>query len=250
MTDLNTHILPHMDGNNLDVKTSAELLRQEYTTGTYRIALTPCFDCRKETADAFLRRRSDSIGALMQYADTSRSKLHLKLGAEVCYSPELMRTDLRPLCLEGTDVLLLRLPEQTPEFLPEALTQMQRDGLIPLIANANRLSYVRNHPGMLADWIELGALIQVDANALLRNDSEQKLVLNLLRWRLAQIVSSGASHPEKQPVRLSKAMRILIRHVNPETAIYVQETARTLFDGQEPEYPEFHRPKYVLGRWI
>ena len=105
------------------------------------------------------------------------AELTLKRGCEVYFSPRLLTENAEALCLEGTKVLLLELPVlQKPAFLREVLTALVQKGITPLIAHVERYQYVAQDPGILADWVELGALIQVNAQSVLDGGLAQKLI--------------------------------------------------------------------------
>ena len=86
----------------------------------------------------------------------------MKLGAEIFYSSELATIDLRPLCLTGTNLLLIEFP---PAYYPreaeDVLYQLTRRGFVPLIAHVERYAFVRENPNILCDLIEAGAYTPV-----------------------------------------------------------------------------------------
>ena len=89
------------------------MLRAEHTQGVNRVVLTPHFYCEEESIEVFLQRRKKAFSAL-QTAISDQPHTddipELCLGAEVAMSSALAQMDLQPLCISGTNVLLLELP--------------------------------------------------------------------------------------------------------------------------------------------
>ena len=113
MIDFHCHILPKMDDGSDSINTSLAMLREEHTQGVNRVVLTPHFYCEEESIEAFLQRRKKAFSAL-QTAISDQPHTddipELCLGAEVAMSSALAQMDLQPLCISGTNVLLLELP--------------------------------------------------------------------------------------------------------------------------------------------
>ena len=163
MTDLHTHILPGMDDGPKTLADAMALVERAAIQGVDHIALTSHFHCENESVEAYLARREIAFSALREVCPR---ELSLKRGCEVYFSPRLLTENVEALCLEGTKVLLLELPVlQKPAFLREVLTALSQKGITPLIAHVERYQYVAQDPRILAVWVELGALIQVNAQS-------------------------------------------------------------------------------------
>lgn len=238
MTDLHTHILPGMDDGPKDVPAALVLLEQEYAQGVRNVALTSHYHCEAEELDAFLARRERAYSELSEVAPKGMT---LKRGCEVFFSPELLRLDVRKLCLEGTSCLLLELPIlQKPAFLNEVLLALTARGIMPLIAHAERYLYVQRDPRLLTEWIDLGARIQVNAG------SDAAFVRKLLRCRLVHVMASDAHHVSHRPADLSAGLEKL----NAEDAARLKNNAELIFAGQRVPAGEVRTPKKVLGFWL
>lgn len=238
MTDLHTHILPGMDDGPKDVSAALALLEQEYAQGVRNVALTSHYHCEAEELDDFLARRELAYSELSKVAPKGMT---LKRGCEVFFSPELLKMDVRKLCLEGTSVLLQELPIlQKPAFLNEVLLGLSAKGVVPLIAHAERYLYVQRDPRLLTQWIDLGALIQVNAG------SDAAFTRKLLRWGLIHVMASDAHHVTHRPADLGTGLDRLSR----EDAARLKNNAELLFAGQSVPAGEVRTPKKVLGFWL
>lgn len=250
MTDLHTHILPGMDDGAPDLEHALALLELERQQGVKQIALTSHFRPDRMELRDFLSRREDALGQLRSAVGTAGAP-ELKAGCEVYYSPRLADMDLDRLCLEGTDLLLLELPTTAkPRFLTETMEELSTQGYTMLIAHAERYAYVAEEPGILGEWMEYGAWIQLNASSLIRGGAQAKLCRNLLRWGLAHVISSDAHSTDRRPPNLDRGLNAARKMLGEETALRLERNARGLFCGDIPdrEYP--HIPRKFLGHWI
>lgn len=246
MTDLHTHILPGMDDGPKDLSSAKALLEQERLQGVHNIALTSHFHCEMESVDGYLTRREAAFSELLKIVPKDMT---LKRGCEVFFTPELLSADPERLCLERTKYLLLELPIlQKPAFVHEVLMGLSVRGITPVIAHAERYQYVRNDPTLLADWIDLGALIQVNAGSLTGQGSG--FVLKLIKWGLVHILASDAHSASHRPANLERGLEILQRKLGAEQAQLLEQNASAIFAGQSVPAPQTHRPKKVLGFWF
>lgn len=249
MTDLHTHLLPALDDGAADLDKALELLQRQLAQGVRQIALTSHFRPDKMTIPEFLERRAAAWQTLSAHPAVQAADCTLKLGAEVEYSPQLMQTDLHPLCLTGTNVLLLELQvHHRPQFLGRMLDCLQEDGIIPLIAHAERYQYVEENPALLMEWVDRGAYIQINGGSLLRNDRQGKLAMKMIRWGLAHVVASDTHSPEKRPPCLQEAMALVEKKLGEATVRRLQDNAAMLFDGEEPDLRHVTAPR-KLGPW-
>ena len=251
MTELHSHILPGIDDGARDLEAAEKLLIQCACQNVDQIALTSHFRSERQSLENFLVRRAQSWEQLQTCLPRIPGQFRFRLGAEVYYSPRLPELEVEKLCLEGTDVLLLELPmTHRPQFLLQTLDALQCRGIQPLIAHVERYPYVREDPVLLARWLEAGALNQINASGLLPDSKHQSFVMKLVSWGLVQVVAGDVHDPAKRPQRLKNAFSALEARLGDGTARQLQENARKLFDGEEPEGPSWHCPRKILGRWI
>ena len=244
MTDLHTHILPGMDDGPKTLPDAMALLERAAIQGVDCIALTSHFSCENESVEAFLARREMAFSALREACP---AELTLKRGCEVYFSPRLLTENTEELCLEGTRVLLLELPVlQKPAFLREVLTALVQKGITPLIAHVERYQYVAHDPGILADWVELGALIQVNAQSVLDGGLARKLI----KWGLCHIVASDAHSIRHRPVNLRAALDTVSKALGVEKAGELERNAADLFSGRTVVPGPYRMPKKILGFWL
>ena len=208
MIDLHTHILPFVDDGASDIDQAKELLREEAANRVDKVLLTPHFDYEKESVDEFVERR-DKAFALLNAELGEEDLPQMRLGAEVRYSPDLLDLDLHKLTLGGSIYLLLELPYATyPTFIERVIEMMVERQIVPILAHVERCVYFRHHPKLLKALIDRGALAQVSADVVMKNEF-RSFSMSCLRHSLAHFVASDAHNmSERRPCMLG-AMSVL-----------------------------------------
>lgn len=110
MIDMHAHILPGVDHGSQSVKMSLELLEKAMEVGIDTVVATPHFYPGPDTLQSFLDKRERGRAKLMQAMQQRSLDCTILMGCEVNLRFGLSELDLRPLCIEGTDILLLEMP--------------------------------------------------------------------------------------------------------------------------------------------
>ena len=251
MTDLHCHILPGLDDGAKDLDVSGELLRRQCAAGVQRVAFTPHFHFERQDVDQFCRRRDAAAAELVQCYPELASQLELKKGAEVFFSPTLLESDPRPLCLEGTGLMLVELPvTYRPQWTVEVLYQLGTLGITPLIAHVERYPYVMEDPNLLIDWIEAGAYTHVNASSLVLHKRRRAQILKMIRHGLVHLVCTDAHSPDKRPPLLGQAMELVRRRCGGQKAQEMEALSLGLWRGEQPEPPAAAPMRRLLGRLV
>lgn len=219
MVDIHTHILPGVDDGAPNPEESVRLLRAELADGIHRLYLTPHFDCRRQSAEEFLQRRSEAFAVLTD-ALKGTSVPQMRLGAEVRYTPDLLELDLHRLTLGGSVYLLLELPDVVyPTFVEQVVEKMLERQIVPILAHVERCRYFRHRPAILKDLIDRGALAQVSADVVMTKPS-RSFSMACLRHGLAHFVASDAHNVAKRPPCLGRAVSVLLPKKQEQLAQY------------------------------
>ena len=164
-TDFHSHCLPNLDDGAADVKTSVAMLREVAQQGVTRVAATPHFYIGEHSASAFFRERQRAYEEIRPYLTGDMPEV--LLGAEVLIREGISRYDLRPYCLQGTNILLVELPFMAPPYwvLEELEGLALGQGLTLMLAHLDRyLSwYSRDQLEALLDLP--GVIVQLNADS-------------------------------------------------------------------------------------
>lgn len=251
MIDLHTHILPNIDDGAKDVTASIKLLKQCAEQKIRRVALTSHFDCEKESLECFLERRELSYEMLKKRLKNQNGGFQFKLGAEVFFSTQLLNMDIKNLCMEGTDVLLMELPVgYRPQFFRETLYELQLVGILPVIAHVERYPYILENPQILAEWIDAGVYIQVNAGSILQQNQRAKMIMKLIKWGMVHVIASDAHSYNSRPQLLRQAFVEIEKQLDAQSVYQLKDNAQRLFEGNELEKVNYHNPRKILGHWV
>lgn len=187
MTDLHTHILPHMDDGAPDTAVSLKMLRMEVEQGVTGVALTPHFYRNRETPERFLSRRQAAWERLSgAMAEEPGPFPELVLGAEVAWMPNMDQWgDLEALCLGGSRCLLLELPfaPWSGNMIDQLYNLLGRGAVTPVLAHLER--YLRTQKKEhIRELYRMNIPIQLSAGCLLGAVD---------RWRMLRLLRSGGS---------------------------------------------------------
>ena len=251
MTDLHSHILPGVDDGSKSVEMSLDLLRRQYEDKVTQIALTPHFNFEKQSMQEFLQKRNNAARELGLVFQKSGLAQRMKLGAEVFYSSQLAETDVKPLCLTGTQLLLIEFhPAYYPTEAADVLYQLTRRGIVPLIAHVERYVFVREDPNLLCDLIEAGAYTQMNATSLVMHKKHQKLFLRMIRRGMIDVLGTDTHSPTKRPPKLGAAMSLVNKKCGENAMRQLIKNANTLFKGGQPSRPVPQPMRQILGHWM
>jgi len=192
LTDLHTHILPGVDDGAPNLEISLQMLQCAKDLNVGTIVATP-----------HLRRAKDfeicraSFTQFRPHAD--KAGIRLLMGFEVHYRMLEDQVRIRDCTIEGTNRLLMELPEGAlmPNWVT-ILVDLVEAGIHPMIAHPERYRYIQNDIECAAQIRSYGCDLQIDARPLtgLPLTAEQRCAQRLLREGLCDHIASDAHRPE------------------------------------------------------
>lgn len=207
--DIHSHILSGFDDGASSDAESLEMARAAVKGGTSLMAATPHYDIENPAYE--LEHVSGEVARLNLLLIEEGIPLTLVPGLEVRISAGLHRLamhsasgsaacgpgwrqepflPLQSLTLGGSGVfLLLDLPMGSmPIATPEILFQIRLSGFHPVLAHPERNRHLLDNPGLLSDFCEQGALLQVNSGSLTGIFGRET------RREALRLVSSGTAH--------------------------------------------------------
>lgn len=205
--DIHCHLLPGVDDGAGDPGEAMALLRMAYGDGIRTLVLTPHYrGSYKQNSPDMLR---EIFFRLQSSAAEEMPELRLYLGQEIAYeqaAPETL-AEGKALTLGDSDYCLL-------EFSPNALrsrilggvAEILRYGYIPILAHAERCSALRKEPSLADELLNMGALIQLNADSVLGRWGwgVGRFCRRLLREGKAQFIATDAHDLQDRPPLLHK----------------------------------------------
>ena len=168
MIDFHNHILPNVDDGSKSLDMSLEMLIFAANQGITDVVNTVHYQHPKvETEDISEKRIRREVEHLQQHLDKNDIKIKLHIGAEVFFLPNLLKIKDDPLATfsHGKYMLIEFQPHQIPDIQKQQLFDLRMSGVVPIIAHPERYKAVQEDINIVADWLEAGCLIQVDAGS-------------------------------------------------------------------------------------
>lgn len=199
MTDFHSHLLPEIDDGSRNVKESLAMLDLLSQQSIHRVVATPHFYANDESVSEFLSRRQESYEKLSQYVTDEMPEI--VQGAEVRYYEGISRMkDLKSLCVQGTRLLLLEMPERRwSDYTLRELSDIASDGRIHLVlAHIERCMNFQNKSTFYG-LLQNDVLFQVNASYVNGFFSQRKAMKLLKRCEIHFIGSDCHNMTERAP---------------------------------------------------
>ena len=193
--DIHTHILPGVDDGAKTVQDAMALLRLAWEHGTRVLVLTPHYRGRfKKNSHALLQERFMELKAQV---DVDLPGLDLYLGQEIYYEVDAPGdlTAGKLLRLNNSAYVLLEFRPNTPRNqIIHGINEVTLSGFVPIIAHAERYAAFREDAGLADEVLEMGALIQLNADSVLGKHgfSVRRCCHRLLKHKKVHFIASDA----------------------------------------------------------
>ena len=221
MIDIHHHLLPGLDDGSPDLETSLKMAAMAAADGITHVVCTPHANHRYPY-DPF--RVEDLIASLRLRLREAGIALELARGADFHLTFENIQAaiaDPGRYSLAGRGYLMTELPDYaTLSSFDETYYHLQLAGMTPVITHPERNPTLQERPGKLADWLRLGALVQVTAGSILGHMGKkaQKLSLQLLQNKWVHFVATDAHNLTSRPPKLQPAYIEVSKRFGIETA--------------------------------
>ncbi len=250
-TDLHSHILPAIDDGAKNADVSVKLLSMEIQQGVRQLVLTPHFNCEQITVEQFIKKRRQSALELLENAKKAGIQMRIKLGAEVYFSPMMPKLDLKALCIQGTNYLLVELPvSYNPSWTQDIFFACRLQGVKPLVAHVERYPYIIENPDILYELVSQGALAQGNAASIIRDDKRSRLMMKFFEWNILHVISSDTHSVKHRPPYIKQAYDCISDKLGASMAAEIAENAAKIFSGTALELREPMHPKKRFGIYV
>ena len=193
MIDIHTHILPGLDDGAKTEEIALAILQEEISQGVSEIVFTPHYYGKRRSPEEFCEKCN---AVLTDLKNNLPDGIQVRLGAEVHFTGLNMPAydSLCKLAIEGTKYILLELPfmEAWSQSLLRGLEYfIEETGYTPIIAHVERYEEVLKKPMLASVLVDMGCLLQVNAQAFLER-GEKKFAFALLKHGLVHCLGSDA----------------------------------------------------------
>ena len=234
MIDIHSHILPEIDDGARSMDEAVKMAALAFADGIEQMVCTPHLfnGISKDPGPAEIE---DRVGAL-QHA-IGPGGLKVLPGSEVRMTASLFKHVQAELLttLNRKTYMLVELPTPSvPRRAREWFRKLKRQGVNPILVHPERNRVIQRSPGMVADFISDGVLIQVTAMSVAGQFGfEAKTCVDkLLRHNCVHFLASDTHRPEKRPPVLSRGRESAAAIIGKEAArILVEDNPLAVVNG-------------------
>lgn len=230
--DFHTHILANLDDGAKDVGMSFKMLDIAEKCGAETIILTPHVNASSDF-EAFLKARDESFSDLKKEIDANHlSYPDILLGAEVQLDSALSeRENVRSLCIEGTDLILLELPYApwNSWYNHEIYSIISKHEVTPIMAHIER--YLRSPKDIkkLDSLVSYGVKFQINASSFL-SFRGRRIIKELAAEGLISAIASDCHNTSRRSPDISRALKAFSRKFGEEFIEHIYKKSDSLLD--------------------
>lgn len=234
MLDIHSHILHRFDDGPVSIEKSIELIKALEASGVTDAVASSHFYSHRMSIDEFCDRRDRRIAELKEAAVQNDIRLNILSGAEVHIDRLLLNAEtLRPLCIEGTNTILLEIPHDTvdmeePLYLIEKIISYY--SVKPVIAHVERYGFFFRRMKNLEYFKDMGCIIQIDAVCLMSGIFMRNFALKAIKKGYVDVIASDCHDVELREPNLAKAYAVIEKKLGTETVQYLKNNAEMLIE--------------------
>lgn len=233
--DFHSHALFGIDDGAKDMDMSLGMLKASKNMGVETVLLTShCYPYSSKDIEKYIEKREESYNQLACNKDIPR----LVKGCEVHLTGDISRFgNLRKLCIENTDYMLLEMPH-TPwnDKLIEVVYKLTLMGIRPIIAHDERNMHQKQE--LRNALYELDVLIQINAPSLFMF-SYRKEIDKMLKLGLGHVIGTDMHNLTSRKPCFDKAKKKIKRRYGIECWEYFMVNSKKILENQVIAYRDF-----------
>ncbi len=214
MIDMHTHILPGIDDGATTQEEAIMLTEYLHRQQVTQAVCTPHFYPMEGTMENFLLNRSKAMEAV------NHSKINLIAGSETYLHRYLFHyTDLKPLCIENTNYLLLEFPDMkvwNMEYMNDLDEIIGYYNINPIIAHIDRYRPLLRSKKLLKELKQKGCLLQLNVSAL-SDSGTRRRALKLIEEEYVDLLGSDCHDLSYRPPNIKEAQKIISHKLGENT---------------------------------
>ena len=206
MIDIHNHIIYGVDDGSRSLEESMEMVGLYKKAGFDKIIATSHFDRSRFMVDANeIREKCEILNA-----EIAKNNIDFRIypGHEIQVEPNTTKliNDKTLNTLADSRYVLLELSFLNPPlFLKDLIYNLQLEGYVPIIAHAERYSYVKKNIDYLLEFIKMGALIQANYSSI-KDDT----LKTMLERNMVHILATDSHQSEWRSPEIGKSKKAII----------------------------------------
>ena len=254
MIDFHNHILPKVDDGAKSLDMSLSMLQHAAKQGITDVVNTVHYQHPKvETEDISYKRIQSEVQNLQLELDRNEIPIKLHLGAEVFYLPNLSSIKNDPLStfIHGKYMLVEFQVHQLPKTQKQVFFDLKMQGVTPIIAHPERYKPVQKDISIVANWLEAGCVIQVDAGSPLGflGPSAQTASEKIMKNGWCHILGSDSHDDNRRNFCLSESLDLVKDWIGDAVNPMVLDHPRAVIDGKPIAIDFEYEPEEIPNFW-
>lgn len=255
MIDFHNHVLPGVDDGADTLQTAGAALAAFVAQGVETVVTTPHYRASLAAEpgelDRYLARIDAAWDALGELAAREFPGVRLERGVEVNLDTPTVDLSEPKLRLAGTSFALVEFPHMAvPPNAANALFEIKLQGRTPVLAHPERYMNVTADLSGPAEWVRVGALLQVNAGSLIGKYGPEA---ESLSWRMVErgMVAYVCSdhHARGTPHSAAARARLIDRVGEERAALLTRGNGERLLQGRSPlAVPPVERKRSLWSR--
>lgn len=231
MIDIHSHILPNVDDGSESLSESLELVKEAIKLGISDIVLTPHFEITPARMIPGVNIK-EQFDLFCEEVKKENLQVNLYLGNEVTNDDNLLEVlkVRKDLSLNNSKYLLLELDFYSLDLdIGEYIYELSLLGYHVIIAHVER--YIYTNYKYVEMLVNEGALIQVNANALVSKDSEmKKMIFKLIKNNKVHFISSDVHYGREN--KMLEAYQVVAKKFNKDIAnkLFIENPRKVLLN--------------------
>lgn len=208
MIDIHSHILFGVDDGARTIEDSIEIIGEAIKQGIDKIILTPHFEKNHTDKQSIYT----NYELLKKATQEKGLKIELYLGSEIYLSSDNLELveEKAFFTLADSRYILIEFDDQNvPGNIADICYEIKLLGYIPIIAHTERYISLYQDKDKLEDILNEGALFQINASSIIKEDSDSHTVAKfaqfLLKNKLASFVASDAHNTTSRGIHMLEA---------------------------------------------
>lgn len=169
MIDMHAHVLPNVDDGSRTIEETIQMLIEAKAAGFEKILLTPHFkigdyEVEKQDIELLTYALNEKLGIKKVF------EIDLYVGNEIYVDPNMVKNILENKAsrINNSRYILFEIPfQQKIVNIEKIIENMQKHGLIPILAHPERYELVQKNPDIIKYFKNMGVVMQCNFTSIL-----------------------------------------------------------------------------------
>ncbi len=227
MVDFHCHLLPKVDDGSQSVDESLRILQELSKQTVELVVATPHFIANHESVENFLHRRQKAYEVLAENLHDGLP--NIRLGAEIEFYEGISNLEgLNKLCIEGTNILLLEMPnvKWTQCVINELYRLVSLGNIRIMIAHIERCLFMQDSD--IVDYLlSNGVIMQSNASYFIRTLTKRK-ACRYLNNEIIHALGSDSHNMTSRPPRIKDALDVIEKKLGTQTVEHLSRISKDI----------------------